>query len=283
MTPRQWTSPGALAIVLLTLLLTACASSRQAEGPSLAQGAGWGWEIFSAGAFDVAVASQPPRLPSKTLVVYLEGDGLAYVHANQPALDPTPTDPVALHMALSDPNGAAVAWIGRPCQYTLPEHGRNCRVTYWTTHRYAPEVVDSLDAALDILKQRRGATRLALVGYSGGGALAVLLAARRPDVAKVVTVAANLDLDYWTRRDGLTPLSQSLDPAQVAESLGSMPQVHFTGAEDHTVGTDVVRSFLHRLPAGAPARLVEVPHYTHSCCWARDWPTLAAGLWSDVR
>ena len=270
------------AIVLLCLLLAACAPSRQAEGPSVARGAGWGWEIVSAGPFDLAVASQPSRLPTKTLVVYLEGDGLAYVHANQPALDPTPTDPVALHMALSDPNGVAVAWIGRPCQYTLPERGRNCRVAYWTTSRYAPEVVDSIGTALDILKQRRGAERVALVGYSGGGALAVLLAARRADVAKVVTVAANLDLDYWTRRDGLTPLSQSLDPAQAAASLGALPQVHFTGAEDHTVGTDVARSYLRRLPPGTPARLVEVPRYTHSCCWARDWPSLARGLWSDV-
>jgi len=263
--------------VVLTLCLAACAPSRQAEGPDLARNAGWHWEFLPAGDFDVAVATSPRR-GDGTLTVYLEGDGFAYVQPNQPARDPTPHTPVALRMALSDPSGALVAWIGRPCQYTIPEHGRNCRTTLWTTGRYAPEVVDSLSVALDILKRRSGAGRLDLVGYSGGGALAVLLASRRDDVARVVTVVANLDLAYWTRRDGLTPLAGSLDPAQEASRLGAVPQVHFTGGKDRTVGTDVVRSYLRALPPGTPARLVEMPDFTHSCCWARDWPALVAGI-----
>jgi pimeloyl-ACP methyl ester carboxylesterase len=70
------------------------------------------------------------------------------------------------------------------------------------------------------LKQRSGSTRLTLVGYSGGGTIAVLLAARRSDVAEVITVAANLDVGYWTQRDGLSPLTGSLDPA------GGNPRLH---------------------------------------------------------
>ena len=54
----------------------------------------------------------------------------------------------------------------------------------------------------------------------------MLLAARRSDVDKVVTVAANLDLAYWTRRDRLAPLVGSLDPAGVAGAMGTIPQVH---------------------------------------------------------
>ena len=260
--------------VLLALVLTACAPSRQIAGPDLARAAGWHWEILPAGAFDLAVAA-PPRATSDVLTVYLEGDGFAYVNARQPALDPTPTDPVSLKLALADPKASAVAWIGRPCQYTLPEHGRNCRVAYWTTSRYAPEVLDSIGTVLDRLKERNGGTRLILVGHSGGGAIAVLLAAQRTDVAKVITVAANLDLDYWTRRDGLSPLVGSLDPArQSGEKLGQIPQLHFTGGQDRTVGTDVVRSYLSRLPSQAPTRLVEIPEFTHLCCWAKDWRSL---------
>ena len=259
--------------MLVLALLGGCVTSRQAEGPLLARGAGWRWEIVPAGAFEVAVA-MPSRGTGKTLVVYLEGDGFAYAHADQPSGDPTPTDPIALRMALADPTSRPVAWIGRPCQYTLPDHGRQCAKPYWTTHRYAPEMVDSIGTALDLLKQRAGASRLVLVGYSGGGAVAVLLAARRSDVDKVVTVAANLDLAYWTRRDGLAPLAGSLDPAGIAKAMGTIPQVHLTGAQDRTVGTDVVRSYMAALPAGAPARLVEIPDFTHACCWARDWPVL---------
>lgn len=218
------------------------------------------------------------RPGSDTLVVYLEGDGFAYVRPRQPSVDPTPTDPVALRLALSDPSSATVTWIGRPCQYTLPDHGRNCRTVYWTGSRYAPEVLDSVGNAIDILKQRSGAKKLVLVGYSGGGAVAALLAARRVDVKTLVTVVADLDLGYWTRRDGLTPLSGSLDPVDVAPSLGTLPQTHFTGGQDKTVGTDVVRSFIKHLPAGTPVRLVEIPDYTHTCCWSRDWPSLVKNM-----
>lgn len=263
--------------VLLALGLAACAS-RQAEGPALTRSAGWSWEILPAGTFDLAVAMAPNGGGRDTLVVYLEGDGFAYVNRHQPSLDPTPTDPVALRLAMAHPGRASVAWIGRPCQYTLPDHGRACATPYWTTSRYAPEVVDSVGRAIDLLKARTGAGHLMLVGYSGGGALAALLAAGRSDVSMLVTVVADLDLGYWTGRDGLAPLAGSLDPTDVAPKLGSMRQVHFTGGKDRTVGTDVVLSYMRRLPPGTPADLREIPDFTHACCWARDWPSLAADI-----
>jgi dienelactone hydrolase len=260
-------------LVLLLLPLAACTASRRAEGPDLARAAGWRWEILRAGAFDLAVARPPPRR-AETLTVYIEGDGFAYVRPRQPALDPTPTDPVALRLALADPKGDAVAWVARPCQYTLPDHGRACSQDVWTTARYGPAVVDAIGEALDRLKIEAEARRILLVGYSGGGALAVLLASRRSDVVGIVTVAADLDLDYWTRRDGLMPLTGSLDPAQAADRVGAIPQVHFAGAKDTVIGTDVAASFMKHLPAGAPAHLVEVPGFTHSCCWAEAWAGL---------
>lgn len=224
----------------------------------------------------------PPRAESETLVIYLEGDGLAYVHPSQPALDPTPSDPVALDLALADPARTAVAWLGRPCQYTLPDHGRGCEAAYWTTRRYAPEIIASISTAVDTLKTRSRAKRLVLVGYSGGGAIAVLLAARRSDVMALVTVAANLDLGTWTAQGQLSPLTGSLDPAQAATAVGTIPQLHFTGGQDRTVGTAVVRSYMARLPQGAPARLVEIPEFTHACCWAKDWPNLVGHDWPQL-
>jgi hypothetical protein len=143
-----------LLALLVPAALAACASSRQAEGPELARAAGWHWRIMPAGAFDLAVASSR-RGGGDTLTVYLEGDGLAYVWRGQPALDPTPTDPVALRLALADPGKTPVAWIGRPCQYTLPDHGRHCQSAEWTGRRYAPEILDSIGAALDALKRWR--------------------------------------------------------------------------------------------------------------------------------
>ncbi len=264
------------AALLLCLACAACSGvgERRAVGPRLSGGAGWTWEILSGGQFQLAAAVAPAQA-SPRLAVYLEGDGFAYVRASRLSQDPTPSDPLALRLALAHPRTAApvnLAWLGRPCQYVASPR---CTSAYWTDQRYSPEILDAVDAAIDRLKNRAHARELVLVGYSGGGAIAALLAARRNDVKGIVTVAANLGLAYWTKRDGLSPLLDSLDPAAAAAALGAMPQVHFTGGRDDVVGADVVRSYLRRLPPGAPAQVIEIPGFTHSCCWARDWPGLA--------
>jgi pimeloyl-ACP methyl ester carboxylesterase len=273
---RPW---GKCAAILLCLSAAACSGigERKSLGPRLSQDAGWTWENLDGGRFRLASAVAPVN-SSPRLVVYLEGDGFAYVRPSRPSQDPTPADPVALRLALSHPRTADpvnVAWLGRPCQYVASD---SCASAYWTGLRYAPEILDSIGAAIDQLKNRTHAGDLVLVGYSGGGAIAVLLAARRHDVKGIVTVAADLDLAYWTKRHGLSPLTGSLDPADAAASLGSMPQIHFTGGRDDVIGTDVVRSYLRRLPSGAPAKVIEIPDFTHSCCWSRDWPDLVKNI-----
>jgi pimeloyl-ACP methyl ester carboxylesterase len=274
------------------ILLFACAAimcaaagcalqNRQSIGPDLAAAAGWKWEFLSAGQFDLAVAESPlkntgPGKNTDTLIVYIEGDGLAYLTPTEPAMDPTPRDPVALRLALAHPGGGMTAYLARPCQYVMPDRARNCREAYWTGARFAPEAVEAAGIAIDRLKARMTpGTRLILVGYSGGGALAALLAERRTDVAGLVTVAADLDLAAWTAGLGLTPLRGSLDPAIDAGALSHLPQVHFTGLEDKVVDGAVLRAFLTHLPEGAPVKTVEVAGQTHGCCWAAAWPTLS--------
>ena len=83
---------------------------------------------------------------------------------------------------------------------------------YWTTHRFAPEVIRASDLALDRLKTLFGAQRLVLVGYSGGAAVALLVAARRHDMGQIITVAGNLDHQAWTHYHHVQALSGSLNP-----------------------------------------------------------------------
>lgn len=262
-------------LLACALLLQACAGAqgRRDLKDGLLASAGWQSHLIATRQFDIAAAA-PAGRHGQTLTVYLEGDGRAYLDAALASADPTPSDPVALRMALADPGSGPLLYLARPCQYTLPEHGRNCRQAYWTRARYAPAMVDSISEALDSEKARAGARRLVLIGYSGGGALAALLAERRDDVAAIVTVAANLDLAYWTRRDGLAALDGSLDPAATAIRIASLPQIHLAGARDKVVGPDVARSFLRRMGSDRDSRLLVIPDFDHLCCWAAQWKSL---------
>lgn len=81
-----------------------------------------------------------------------------------------------------------VVYLARPCQYVWSPL---CSDIYWTDRRFAVEVVEAMSAAIDRLILP--GQKLHLVGYSGSGAVAVLVAARRPDVVSLRTIAGNLD------------------------------------------------------------------------------------------
>lgn len=205
---------------------------------------------------------------ARVLVVYIEGDGAAWATPYHPPRDPTPLKPVALALAAADP-APAVAYLGRPCQYLDNTNQRTCTPHYWTSHRFAPIVVGTYQVALDGLKNRFSASRLHLIGYSGGGVLATLLASTRDDVDKLITVAAPVSVAEWTDWHDVTPLRESLDPA--TEPMSRLPSaIHFVGGKDVVVPPSVVAPFAAR--SGGHLRIVS--EFDHQCCWSRDWPRL---------
>lgn len=204
---------------------------------------------------------------SALLHVYIEGDGAAWLSPWHPPRDPTPDRPVALALAAQDPS-PAVIYLGRPCQYLDAAALAACPPKYWTSHRFAPEVVESYQRALDMLKARHGAERLRLVGYSGGGVLALLLAGLRKDVVQVITVASPISVAEWTAWHKVSPLDGSLDPATLGKHLP--PAVHIVGGRDRVVPAEVVAPFA----AQSDGRLRRVPDFDHECCWSRDWRRL---------
>lgn len=209
-----------------------------------------------------------PSRRTEVLDVYIEGDGAAWQTPFHPPRDPTPPQPTALALAAADP-APAVAYLGRPCQYLDAAELAACSPEYWTNSRFAAEVVTAYMAHLDRLKETSGARTLRLVGYSGGGVLATLLAARRGDVERLVTVASPLAVAEWTAWHQATPLSGSLDPAAEAK-LPLPPVTHFVGGRDSVVPPHLVASFAAR----SGGRLRTVPEFDHQCCWSRDWPRL---------
>lgn len=204
------------------------------------------------------------------LTVYLEGDGLAWLSRSRPSPDPTPDDPVALRLAALD-NAPNVAWIARPCQYTPLARNPECRAFYWTKGRFSEAVVAATDSALTAIKQAAGAQRIHLVGYSGGGGLAVLVAARRSDVATLRTLAGNLDHRVFTSLHGVSPLDASLNPADFAARVAKIPQIHYIGENDKVIPETIALAYLRQMGKTRCAVLRTLPTLTHSEGWTSAW------------
>ena len=246
----------------------------------LAGRAGWRESRLNAPPFTLA-AFHTPAATTETLHVYIEGDGRGWRSRRVPPVDPTPGDPLGLKLALADP-APAVLYLARPCQYVRDDERGACDPAYWTTYRFAPEVIAATDAAIDRFLADHPAPgvkrRLVLFGYSGGGDVAALVAGRRSDVAALVTIAAPLDHAAWTRHHAVQSLSGSLNPADSAGWRG-LAQVHLLGGRDTIVPPAVARPLIERLQAeGGAARILEMPAYDHECCWAENWRAVLGGL-----
>ena len=203
------------------------------------------------------------------LHVYLDGDGTPWLGPGRPAVDPTPREPLALRLMALDP--APSIYLGRPCYLGL-NRSVNCHPWHWTHGRYGEPVVVSLTAALRRLLEEGIASDLVLIGYSGGGALAMLLAERLPQVSAVVTLAGNLDVARWTQLHGYSPLQGSLDPADRAPLPSRIEQWHWMGAQDRNVPPESVKPVV--VAGGVSTRVEVLPDIDHRCCWEAVWPQL---------
>jgi len=207
------------------------------------------------------------------LTVYLEGDGLAWSTYAKPSNDPTPEYPMAIMLAMAQREGEAVA-LARPCQYTMDVARGICEERYWTSHRFAPEVISATNQAISRLKAQSNATWLRLVGYSGGGAVATLVAARRDDVREILTIAGNLDHAAWTKHHHLSPLSGSLQPIDAASALTHLPQLHFIGSNDQVIPASLAQNFLVKQGRNTCAATVVVQGPDHVHGWVQRWDAL---------
>lgn len=235
-----------------------------------------GWQKLSFVTSHFILTGYSPTKPTSgtVLTVYLEGDGLAWITPHQPSDDPTPSNPVALALAVRHPT-KAVAYLARPCQNVGDEDRKNCTPSYWTNRRFSPEVVQSTSEAIDGLIDRFGAKQLILVGYSGGGAIAALVASQRKDVIRLITIAGNLDTQLWTRHHRVSPLLGSMNPADLTSSLSGIPQLHMVGGRDHVVPPSIVQAFAQRLSEGSNVDIRTYPTFDHTCCWTASWPDSA--------
>lgn len=216
--------------------------------------------------FDLRVALPNAPQPDSRLRVYLEGDGRAWITATQPSLDPTPRDLLLARLALSDPRPSV--YLARPCQFI---QSPGCAPQYWTQRRFSQEIVGSLSDALDQLQRRHGNRDFELIGYSGGGALVLLLAAARDDIAQVQTLAGNLSPRRWAQRLELEPLHGSLEPLDFAERLRALPQRHLAGGEDRVVPASLLEEYATQLGPADCLELHRLAGVEHHAGWLERW------------
>ena len=267
-----------LSILLICLMVQSGCSSvpsadqRVASADRMVAAHGWRSLDVPAGQFVLRSYVGPATPDSDELTLYIEGDGLSWITRNTVSSDPTPVNPVALGMAVNQPSGLA-AYLARPCQYVIAIN-RTCHPALWTDARFSREIIDAMNQAVDTLKHRYRARRITLVGYSGGGAIALLISRARDDVAKVVTVAGTLDHEAWTDLHRVTPLYDSLNPADYASELVSTPQMHLVGGADLNMPVAIVAAYSSRLPPTERPPFKIIPDFDHACCWVGEWRDL---------
>jgi len=262
------------ACAVMALVLAACASpARHAQ--SLALRAGLTPLVLQGGAFELRAfaASRPPR---DLLIVFIDGDGSPWVDGGRRiSADPTPRKPLALALASETPG--SVLYLGRPCYFELQQRPA-CSPALWTSRRYSPTVVASLVDAVSRYATVHRFRRVLLIGYSGGGTLATLMAGNMPDVVGLVTIAGNLDPGAWARLHGYLPLTGSLDPAST-RPIPDLAQWHLIGGRDTNVPFSVAERYFARVPS---ARIRRYPGFDHVCCWVRVWPRAIGAILGEL-
>ncbi len=268
-----------LFFLFFAFLLSACSIHEDPLNNAMNIGVSSGFEqlVFKTSYFDQFVFLKNVTDAGK-IVVYIEGDGSAWARRYKPSDDPSPRNPLALRMAVLDPQ-PVVAYVARPCQFTGGDDGRGCDTSFWTSHRFAREVVLSTEEVIDKLKDMTGVKKVELVGYSGGGAVALLVASERTDVISVRTVAGNIDHKAWTDYHSVSPLYGSLNPADAVEENCSIPQLHYVGDEDRIMPLDIAKAYQKKATAFCRSRVRVIPGCTHAKGWVEVWPSLCAGFY----
>jgi predicted peptidase len=261
-----------LCLVLAVTFMTGCSSLAQRVGEAnlVAQKAGMTKLELNTGKF---ILTTYAKISDKNapVNVYIEGDGFAWASQGRLSVNPTPKDAFTLKLAEQDP-ARNVIYIARPCQYTSFEYEKSCESKYWSKSRYSEEVIDSVNKAISYYAMPFKQARINLIGYSGGAAVAVLVAERRNDIMTLRTVAGNLDHVAVNKYHGVDNLDDSLNPIDVAERISNLPQYHFAGKDDRIIPLSVTRSFAEKAETGKRCvKVSSVIGASHSSGWQEVW------------
>jgi dienelactone hydrolase len=126
-----------------------------------------------------------------------------------------------------------IVYVARPCQYTPMELNSKCNPSYWTVKRFSDDSVSSINDVINKINSHQH--KFSLIGYSGGGGIAVLIASRNNMVKDIITIAGNLDISAFTNHHKVSPMSGSLNPIDYAKLINNIPQLHLSGGKDKII------------------------------------------------
>lgn len=244
-------------IFTFLVLFTGCSSNiptvdeRKTTAFSLSQEQKLQEHIYQTTNFNL-FSYQTPLLQCENIKVFIEGDGLAWITRSIVSKDPTPLNPTGLKLMLKDSSMCKI-YLSRPCQYIS---STLCEKKYWTSHRFNIKVIESYNEVLDEIKRKKHNESFTMIGYSGGGAIATILSAKRKDVKNLVTVAGNLDTKKWTTFHNISPLRGSLNPADFTKDLQDVPQTHYVGKNDKIIPLEIFQTYKQKFKDSSKINLI---------------------------
>lgn len=229
-------------------------------------------EIIPTNYFDIFTV-QDIDSECKSIHVYIEGDGLSWITRRIISTNPTPINPVSFKLMNQDKSSCKI-YLARPCQYTKD---KLCSAKYWTTHRFNSNIIESYDNLLNKIKKKYKNESFSLIGYSGGAAIASLLANKREDISTLITVAGNLDTKLWEEIKNLSPLYGSLNPSDYTSNLQNIRQYHIIGSRDNVIPKEILFSYTDKFKNKDNINY-KIIDATHSCCYENEFKKLIEGI-----
>lgn len=249
--------------VVFFIVLQSCATPAYIDVERAADELGLHRSTEQGAAYEHVLYRSGNRVGKDKLHVYIEGDGVAWRWRRIISSDPTPRNPLMLRLMSTDP--ANTLYVGRPCYFGTVAN-LACNSDVWTYSRFSSEVVASM--ATIIRRHSVAYSSVVLIGHSGGGALAMLIAERLSNVDAVVTVAGNLDTDKWVDHHNYTALHGSDNPASRPALPATVRQLHLLASEDQVIPPALVDEWIARQPT---AQRWFFEGFNHSCCWQDSW------------
>ena len=211
--------------------------------------------------------------------IYIEGDGNVLdkplFSSLRPSKNPTSRSRTTSKLMRLDKSPSI--YLSRPCHDITPLPSE-CNSEWWTTSRYSKKVIDLMSLSIDHIKKKLRVQSVTLIGHSGGGVIATILAGTRSDVDGLITIASNIDHTLWTNSLGYSPLKDSLNAVDFLPLHKDIPQIHLVGELDTIVPAQITIQALSR---DTRAKTITFPKFNHTCCWKTVWSDVLTLLQSS--